>query len=327
MKFGAIQIDDALGGILAHQYRAGSNNFSKGHRLSLGDIRALKDAGHQSLIIARLDDNDLFEDDAASLLAKPFLGQGLYADKAHTGRVNLRAAWDGLFVLDQASIIAFNAVDPMITIATLAPFARVKKGDLIATIKIIAFGVSQRLVLMAKEIARPLEVKPFQPLQVTLLQTMLAGTKPKVLNKTAQVTKARVEVLRGAIIREERLPHTQEALSKALKNAQGDMIIIFGASAVCDAEDIIPAAIRAEGGTIERIGMPVDPGNLLVLGALNGVHIIGAPGCARSAKENGFDWVLARLFANIYVTNDDIAAMGIGGLLQEIASRPKKREA
>ena len=72
--------------------------------------------------------------------------------------------------------------------------------------------------------------------------------------------------------------------------------------------------------------MPVDPGNLLVLGELGGTPVLGAPGCARSPKENGFDWVLQRMLAGIEVTPQDVSGMGVGGLLMEIVSRPQPRE-
>ena len=119
-----------------------------------------------------------------------------------------------------------------------------------------------------------------------------------------------------------------EAVADAIKDllAASDMAIVFGASAMCDFDDVIPAAIRAAGGEVIRAGMPVDPGNLMVLGRIGGKTVIGAPGCARSPKENGFDWVLDRLLAGIDVTGRDIAGMGVGGLLMEIASRPQPRE-
>jgi len=63
-----------------------------------------------------------------------------------------------------------------------------------------------------------------------------------------------------------------------------------------------------------------------VLGTLAGKRVIGAPGCARSPKENGFDWVLDRLIAGLDVTASDIAGMGVGGLLMEIPTRPQPRE-
>ncbi len=71
--------------------------------------------------------------------------------------------------------------------------------------------------------------------------------------------------------------------------------------------------------------MPVDPGNLLLIGELRGVPVLGAPGCARSPRENGFDWVLERLCADVPVTRADIQAMGPGGLLMEIVTRPQPR--
>jgi molybdenum cofactor cytidylyltransferase len=104
-----------------------------------------------------------------------------------------------------------------------------------------------------------------------------------------------------------------------------DALIAFGASAITDRRDVIPAAIEAIGGRIERFGMPVDPGNLLLLAERHGVPIIGAPGCARSPKENGFDWVLQRVLAGVPIHDKDIRAMGVGGLLMEIATRPQPR--
>jgi molybdenum cofactor cytidylyltransferase len=75
-----------------------------------------------------------------------------------------------------------------------------------------------------------------------------------------------------------------------------------------------------------RVGMPVDPGNLLVLGESQGKTVIGAPGCARSPRENGFDWILDRILAGIDVGADDFSKMGVGGLLMEIESRPRPRD-
>ena len=101
---------------------------------------------------------------------------------------------------------------------------------------------------------------------------------------------------------------------------------MFGASAIADRRDVIPAALEAIGGRIEHFGMPVDPGNLLLIGNASGHPVLGAPGCARSPKENGFDWVLMRLLAGLPVPREDITGMGVGGLLMEIVTRPQPRE-
>ncbi len=105
-----------------------------------------------------------------------------------------------------------------------------------------------------------------------------------------------------------------------------ELVVIFGASAIADRRDVIPSAIEKVGGEIEHFGMPVDPGNLMLVGHAHGRLVLGAPGCARSPKDNGFDWVLMRMLAGIPVTREDITGMGVGGLLMEIVTRPQPRD-
>ena len=124
------------------------------------------------------------------------------------------------------------------------------------------------------------------------------------------------------------VPHEPRALAAALAEVQdagAELTLVFGASAIADRRDVIPAALEAAGGRIEHFGMPVDPGNLMLIGTLAGTPVVGAPGCARSPKENGFDWILARLLAGLPVTGKDVTSMGVGGLLMEIVTRPQPR--
>jgi molybdenum cofactor cytidylyltransferase len=129
-------------------------------------------------------------------------------------------------------------------------------------------------------------------------------------------------------VAERRVPHEQAALAKAIDEvlkAGAGLVIVFGASAIADRRDVIPMAVEAVGGEIEHFGMPVDPGNLMLIGKARGQAVIGAPGCARSPKENGFDWVLMRMLAGLPVSREDITGMGVGGLLMEIVTRPQPR--
>ena len=106
---------------------------------------------------------------------------------------------------------------------------------------------------------------------------------------------------------------------------KSDLLVLFGASAISDDEDVIPSAIRKAGGDVTSFGMPVDPGNLLLLAKLGDKPVLGAPGCARSPAENGFDWVLQRMLADFDVERKDIVGLGVGGLLMETGSRPHSR--
>ncbi|AZN99482.1 4-diphosphocytidyl-2C-methyl-D-erythritol kinase [Mesorhizobium sp. M9A.F.Ca.ET.002.03.1.2] len=331
MKFGSIPIDTAEGAVLAHATTAGERRFRKAHRLSADDVSLLKAAGISEVVAAVLAADDLGEDAAAEKIAESMIHRNIEAKPAATGRVNLHAQAAGIFTVDAAMIDAINAVDPTITIATLAQHAPVEKGQMVATVKIIPFAVGSVLVDAVAGICAGGEifaVNAYQPVRVGVIQTVLPGIKPSVLDKTLRVTETRLARSGGRLTAERRTPHeiapVADAAAALARN--NDMVVIFGASAMSDFGDVVPAAIEKAGGTVIRAGMPVDPGNLLVLGTLAGKRVIGAPGCARSPKENGFDWVLDRLIAGLDVTAKDIAGMGVGGLLMEIPTRPQPRE-
>lgn len=331
MKFGNVIVQDAVGSILAHSQRAGSLRLKKGAIITADTAAALEKAGIHNIVVAQLDDEDVIEDTAATRIAEALAAVGIDAREASTGRVNLHASHAGLFCVDKMLVDAINAIDATITLATLADHAAVGVGQMVATIKIIPFAVSADLVEKVCERARSgrvLAVETYRPRLVGLIQSELPTVKDSVLGKTRRITDMRLARSGSKITQELRTRHRADEVAEAIAAliADSDIIIVFGASAMSDDEDVIPAAIRACDGRVERVGMPVDPGNLLVLGWIDEKPVLGAPGCARSPKENGFDWVLDRLMADVPVNGKDIAGMGVGGLLMEIASRPQPRE-
>jgi len=200
-------------------------------------------------------------------------------------------------------------------------------------VKIIPFavdGTDRDEAVAAAVKAKPvIRVAPYKVRKIGVVSTLLPGLAPKVIEKTLKITAARIAPAGAEIIAERRVAHEQGVLSRTigeLLDAGAELVIVFGASAIADRRDVIPAAVEAVGGQIEHFGMPVDPGNLMLIGKVRGQPVLGAPGCARSPKENGFDWVLMRLLAGIHVTREDITGMGVGGLLMEIVTRPQPRE-
>jgi molybdenum cofactor cytidylyltransferase len=331
MKFGDLPLDEAEGAILAHSVKVEKLAFRKGRRLSTEDIAALSAAGVGSVIAARLGPDDVHEDEAARLVAEAAAGAHLKVDKPFTGRVNLFAEQAGLLVLDRAAIDRLNLIDEAITIATLPAFEPVLPKQMVATVKIIPFAVERAVLERCLEIAaaaKPLiGIAPYRHLDVALIQTRLPSVKDSVLDKTVAITADRVRATGGRLISEARAPHETAVLAERIRQSSGDLVLIAGASAITDREDVLPAAIEAAGGVVEHFGMPVDPGNLLLLARIGDRRVLGLPGCCRSPKPNGFDWVLQRIAAGIEVTPRDIMGMGVGGLLMEISSRPQPRDA
>ena len=332
MKFGAVKPKDALGATAVHSIREGALVLRKGTLIGAAEVKALEAAGVKEIVVARLEPGDVSEDVAAAEIAAAVAGEGVRIDRAFTGRCNLFAEKAGVLVVAKDAIDSLNRVDEAVTLATLSAFKPVVEGEMIATVKIIPFAVAasrRDAALVEAARAKPLiRVAPYKIRKIGVVSTLLPGLAPKVVEKTLKVMAERIAPTGASIVAERRVPHEQAALAKAIEDVLGqgaEMVVVFGASAIADRRDVIPAAVENIGGRIEHFGMPVDPGNLLLVGNARGRPVLGAPGCARSPKENGFDWVLMRLLAGLPVAREDITGLGVGGLLMEIVTRPQPR--
>ena len=333
MFFGATDSSKAEGAYLAHSLKVGKQSFKKGRLLSAEDAKALKDAGIDSVTAARLEPGDLHEDEAASAAARAVCGEGLSPTTAFTGRCNLIASARGLVVVDRQRLDAFNLVDEALTLATLQPFEIAEPRQMVATIKVIPLAVSKDSFDAALDSmggAPLVRVAPLRARKVGLVQTRLPQGKESVLDKAREVLDARLAYLDCPPVVERRCPHSAGEIAgalQALRNEGCELLLVSGASAIVDRRDEVPAGIVEAGGEIRHFGMPVDPGNLLLLAEWEGTPVLGLPGCARSPKVNGFDWVLRRLLCDLAVSPRDVMTMGAGGLLKETSERPLPRAA
>jgi molybdenum cofactor cytidylyltransferase len=327
VRFGPVPLAEAEGAILAHSVRAGDTRLRKGLLLDAGHLAALGAAGIAQVTVARLGTDDVHEDMAAERLARALVPDAAHLGRsaAFTGRVNLLADGPGVAVLDAPAIHAVNAVHPMITVATVPNYQQMGAGGMVATVKIIAYAVPEDALVRAEGAARgAMRLAPVRLRSAGLVVTEVPGGPPA--GKGARVTEGRIAALGMALAETRTVPHETGALSRALAEVDGDMVLILTGSATSDPGDVGPAALALAGGRVERFGMPVDPGNLLFTGTLGARPVIGLPGCARSPALNGADWVLSRIACGIAVGDADIAAMGVGGLLKEIPTRPQPRD-
>jgi molybdenum cofactor cytidylyltransferase len=333
MIFADLPVEQCMGAVLAHALRDGTVAFKKGRVLSAADIDVLKQSGRSTITVAKLETGDVGEDAAAAALGAVLAAEGLRVEAPFTGRVNIYARERGVLRVDAALVDAINEIDESITLATLADYAAVEPDQMAATVKIIPFAVKRTLLDACIAVARRapiLRFHPYRPRKVALIQTALAATKPALLDKTVAVTNRRLAAMGSGDVADLRAAHEPDALSKMIGRAladKADIVLVMGGSAIVDRRDVIPAAVERSGGKVLQFGMPVDPGNLILLGEIEGTPVVGLPGCARTPKLNGFDWVLQRLMADIPVRARDVRRMGAGGLLNEIPARPQPRDA
>src|SRR3954451_16131899 len=333
MKFGPVPVGEAEGGIAVHSIRKDGLVLKKGTLIGPAEVAGLQAAGIPEVVVARLEPGDVSEDVAAAEIAAAVAGEGTRVARGFTGRANLFAETAGVLVVDKPGIDRLSLIDEAVTFATLSAYKPVVAGEMIATVKIIPFAVAGAVRDAALSVTRDapplIRVAPYRIRKVGVVSTLLPGLSAKVIEKTLRVTAERLAPAGAVIVAERRVPHEQSALTQALGEVLregAELVLVFGASAIADRRDVIPSALEAIGGRIEHFGMPVDPGNLLLIGDANGRPVLGAPGCARSPKENGFDWVLMRLLAGLEVPREAITGLGVGGLLMEIITRPQPRK-
>ena len=330
--FADLNVKKALGAILAHSQKVGKHTFRKGRTLSAADINDLNNSGIKTVTAIQLEKGDLHENDAAERLARAIAGKNVTPSSTATGRCNLVANANGLVVLDTDAINTLNLKNEVIAISTVLPFNQARKGDVIATVKIITFAVSRNIIEGCEKIilaeGPPVTLSPFTKKKIGLIQTKLPILRNSLLEKARTVTANRAELLDCSLEHEVICNHTTQEVAKALKECAEkncEITLIMGASAIADRADVIPLAVKKCQGEIEHFGLPVDPGNLMLLASAFDMRVLGLPGSARSPRLHGFDWILQRLVANLKVTGNDLMRMGVGGLLKDIPSRPLPR--
>lgn len=327
MNFGEVLLSDADGAVLAHSINLGGAKIAKGTVLSSTEIGLLTASGITHVTAAILEADDVSEADTANALGAHLCGAHSRATQPVAGRVNLVAEVNGVVHFPLDAINRINEIDEAITVATVVNYTACRAGDLIATIKIIPYAASKKSLeaVLVEGQSCSIGVRPFANKSCGLILTETPGFKPSLLEKGKRRVVQSLALLDMELETSLVVPHRADAVEQAIRQMDCDMILILGASATSDRRDVVPAALLAAGGEILRFGMPVDPGNLLLLGQLGERDIIGLPGCARAPALNGADWVLQRLAADIKVTSKDIAKMGEGGLLKEVPQRTQPR--
>ncbi|NJD34464.1 MAG: 4-diphosphocytidyl-2C-methyl-D-erythritol kinase [Betaproteobacteria bacterium] len=333
MIFGEFPLAECEGLLLAHSLRLPDGIFRKGRRLTSADSLALAAAGHATVHGARLAAGDLDEDAAAAAIAALLVGPGIVARAAHAGRCNLHSTQRGLVSVDATIIDRINRIDEAVTVATLAPLAAVRAGAVVATVKIIPLAVSRELIERCAAQAgqgAALGLLPYEQKRAALIVTEQSGDPAKNYATAVTSSRRRVEELGSHLGLVQRCAHRREAVALALREsleAGCDLVMIAGATVPKDRADTVPAAIVAAGGEIIHFGMPVEPGNMLLLARIGAVPVVILPGCARSRRTNGLDWVLQRLLAGLPMGRAEIMAMGVGGLIRSPAEADEDEQA
>lgn len=320
-----IKTTDAVGKVLCHditQIIKGVTKdvvFKKGHIIKEEDIPVLLSVGKDNIYIWEKDEKMLHEDQAASILFNICKGKNMSGSEAKEGKIELIADTDGLFQIDVNTLNKINSLGEMM-IATRHNNFPVKKGDKLAGTRIIPLVIEKEKMENAKKVAgnKPLlNVLRFRYKKVGIVTTgnevfygrIKDDFGPVIIEKLSEYN---VEIL-GQEIVNDNLDNINKAINKFLEKG-ADMIVCTGGMSV-DPDDLTPSAIKSTGANIISYGAPVLPGAMFLLSYYkDNIPILGLPGCVMYSKRTIFDLVLPRIMADIKLSEQDLAAMGHGGL-------------
>lgn len=337
MKFGPVPLSEASGKILGHNITGadGRRVFRKGRPLAPEDIDKLRDLGRETVYVAELERGDVDEDSAAGRIAQRLYRDHFRLSGPSTGRANLYTTRQGIIRVDKERLLALNHCEG-ITLATLRNNSVAGTGKIAATLKILPYAIPETTVEEAERLAgdgRPLiHLDPLHARRVSLILSGSPQARERIVRSFRNALAERLEALNAQIDTVDFVPLDEEedeaSLASMLQrrvHEGAQLVILAGETAIMDRYDIAPRAVERAGGNVICFGAPVDPGNLLMLAELERTPVMGAPGCARSPKDNIVDLVLPRLLVGDQLDREDVIGFAHGGLLEDVPERPSPR--
>jgi molybdenum cofactor cytidylyltransferase len=318
MIFGSRETAKSKGAILAEDVTMPEGKrLEKGTVLGPYDIARLTMANINDITVAVLEEHDVDAPTAALKIAQamvPHLDDALVRIVASPGgSVSLIADAAGVVGIDTAALVQMNLVEGAISIVTVPQLHRVAKGDEIARVKILTYGVKRssmgRVITRAHDV---IYVRGTIARTASLVQTVAQGAPD---SKGEAQIRMRLNRLGVQLLQSSLVPHSEQALAEAITEVEGDVLLIMTATPTQDIDDLAPRAILAAGGVITRLGLPVAQGAHFFAGGLGSVPILGLPTCMRDPEPCGADLILERLICGVPITDEDIARLSVGGLV------------
>lgn len=293
---------------------SGQRIVAKGHRLTAYDVTRLIDEHIAFVDVVIADADEVDENHAAAHVARHTVGSGVQIAMAHHGRADIHASHAGVVRIDIDALIQVNH-NPTQTVATIRDGQVVHAGQRVASVKILPFAVPQHELPVNH--TSVVHVLPFVRRRVGVLVVGAVATYERIRHSHLPPLRERLALLGAAVTREHTCLATASDIGHALRTlaVHCDLLISISETSVMGVAEAIPAGVSAAGGQIIRHGAPVEPGNMMLVGSIDRVPFLAAPGCIRTRARNVVDLLLPRLVADDIPDAAAIAAWAHGGLL------------
>ena len=326
LPFKTIPVDKAVGTTLAHDMteiipgESKGAAFKKGHKVTAGDVCRLMRMGKNNLYVLDLEDDQVHEDDAVNELAIALAGPGvIFSGSPSEGKLELRAAYPGLFKVNIEALTEFNMIQDVMC-AAIHNNTSIKTNQSLAATRAIPLVIHkdelEKAVAHAKNNYPIFSVKMFNPMKVRLIITGNEVYKGLIKDKFQAIVQKKVSDLGATLEETIILPDDEEIISHQIKTylkKETDLIITTGGMSV-DPDDVTKAGIENSGFEQTIYSSAVLPGAMFLLGYHKDTSIMGLPACGLYHRITIFDLILPRLMAGEKPTQRDLARLSHGGL-------------
>lgn len=325
-----IRVEDAVGSILCHDITKivpgefKGQAFQKGHKITKENIPELLNLGKEHIYVWELKKGFVHENDAGLRIAKAIRGQGITLTEPNEGKVKLIAEYDGMCAINEEALLEVNMIEEIVA-ATRNHRRTVKKGDIVAGVRVIPLLVEEGKLEEVEDIAKDNEIisiKPFRSYKVGVITTGSEIYHGRIEDKFGPVVAAKVVEYGSEVIQHIIVPDDLEQIAQGVKtliDSGADLILTTGGMSV-DPDDVTPSGIKKAGAEIVTYGAPVLPGSMMMIAYLGKVPILGLPGCVMYHKTTVFDLVLPLVMTDQKITRPMIVKLGMGGLCLECDS-------
>ena len=317
-----IPVENAVGHVLAHDITRIIKDvekgpvFKKGHIITQEDIQVLLSVGKKNIYIYEKDDDMLHEDEAAEILKRITIGNNMEASAPSEGKIELKALCDGLFKVDSEALIKLNSMGE-ISVASRHGNTPVKKGDLLAGMRVIPLIISKEKMESASKISGIFDLIPYKHKKCAIIATGSEVFEGRIKDTFTPVVEGKLKEYDTEVVFKTVSDDKKDAVCASIDEARSngaEVILLTGGMSV-DPDDLTPAAIRDRCDEVVTYGAPVLPGAMFMLGYMeDGTALMGLPGCVMFAGRTVFDLILPRVMADVRVKSKDIYSLGEGGL-------------
>ncbi len=321
-----IKVEEAVGKPLLHDITAIMDNgfkgvlFKRNQIIRKEDIEKLKDIGKEHIYVGELSKNQVHEEDAIKEIIDNLTDENISISDVSEGKITLRSKSRGIFVINRKLLKDINSIGDY-TIATIRSFSKVGSGDKLAGARIIPLWTSRDQVNLASSLIKKdgplLRVYPYKKLRVGALITGEEIFSGRIKDRFEEVLLKKLQEFDHDYLGAEILPDDPKKIVKTyekFKNQGADLIVFSGGMSV-DPDDITPTSIRNTGAEVISQGIPMQPGNMLMLAKDENTYLVGVPGASIHSEITSFDYILPRIFATIPIKKEDFIDMAEGGLL------------